>query len=262
MAIDVEPTIFGEITDHRPLLVMLHAFPLDRRMWHPQIAGLAHHVPVLALDLPGFGRSRDFETAPRMHDWADAVAQAIDDRSAGQPIIVAGLSMGGYVALHLTRRYKEMVSGLILCDTRAGADTQEGRIARNATISMVETDGIEPLADANVLKLLSPAASPEVYTFTRELILDQTADGIVNALTTMRDRVDSTDLLPSLDIPVLVVVGSEDILTPPQDAEAMAAAAPGSELVVLQGAGHLSNLEKPNDFNNAVASFLGDSFLA
>lgn len=261
MAIDVEPMIFSEIADHRPLLVALHAFPLDRRMWRPQLTGLAHFVPVLCLDLPGFGRSFEFETQPEMDSWADATATVIRDRSGDRPIILAGLSMGGYVAMQITRRHRELVSGLILCDTRAEADTPEGRTSRNATMRMVEEHGVSALADEMTPKLLSPSATPEIREMVRSLVHDQTSAGILDALTMMRDRPDSTDLLPSLDIPVLVIVGSDDSLTPPRDAESMAAAIPGSELVVIQGAGHLSNLEKPHEFNNAVGAFLGDDFL-
>jgi pimeloyl-ACP methyl ester carboxylesterase len=261
MTIDVEPMLFGEIADHRPLLVLLHAFPLDRRMWSPQISGLAHLVPVMSLDLPGFGRSRDFEVAPDMSRWTDAVANAIQERCGERPVVVAGLSMGGYVALHLIRTQRDLISGLILCDTRAEADTPEARAARDETVRMVGQRGVGVLADTMIPKLLAPSADDEVRDVVRGLILEQDPSAIQAALRTMRDRPDSRDLLPSLDIPVQVIVGSDDSLTPPADSEAMAAAAPGSELVVIPGAAHLSNLEKPRDFNNAVAAFLGDAFL-
>jgi len=262
MAIDVEPTLFGDLADHRPLLVLLHAFPLDRRMWRPQVNGLAHILPVLTIDLPGFGRSIELEVAPNMDSWADAVAQAIEDRCQERPVVVCGLSMGGYVALHLVRRHRKLVSGLMLCDTRAEADTDEGRAARDAAILAIRERGMAPLAEAMLPKLLAPVADEATRDATRTLILEQPPDAARNALQTMRDRSDSRDLLPTLEIPVLIVVGSDDVLTPPADSEQMAASTPGSELVVIPHAGHLSNLEQPHAFNTAVSAFLGDAFLS
>ncbi|MCD4748125.1 MAG: alpha/beta hydrolase [Thermoanaerobaculales bacterium] len=261
MAIDVEPVLYGEITDHRPLLLLLHAFPLDSRMWRPQAQGLAHLAPVLTLDLPGFGKSREVALPKSLDAWADAVAETTSEVAGERPVVVAGLSMGGYVALRLIARHRDLVSGLILADTRSGNDHQEVRTARDEAITEVAADGIEPLAQSMLPKLLSEHCGQELADAVHTIMLDQDPIGIMAALTAMRDRPDSSNLLPKTNIPVLVIVGAEDTLTPPEESEAMAAAIPGARLAVVPNSGHLTNLENPIVFNETVASFLKDEFL-
>lgn len=254
---DLEPwPLAFDLYDSRPLLVLIHAFPLDRRMWQWQAEPLSDLARILTVDLPGFGESAAPSASPTLDQWADELDSLLDDLVGGDPVVVGGLSMGGYVALRLAACHPERLDGLILADTRAGADSEEGREARDQAIFEVRRHGAPALVKALLPKLLSPEASPEAIEFAREIMLEQRPESIAGALAAMRDRPDSTDVLPSIRVPTLVVVGDADTLTPPSEAEAMARALPDSWLVKIPSAGHLANLEAPDQFNTAIAAFL------
>lgn len=245
-----------DLYDSRPMLVLVHAFPLDRRMWRWQAEPLSDVARVLTVDLPGFGESAAPSASATIDEWADELDNLLDDLVGGDPVVVGGLSMGGYVALRLAARHPERLDALVLADTRAGADTDEGRAARDQAIFQVRRHGTPPVVEGLLPKLLSPEASPEAAAFAREIMLEQRPESIAAALGAMRDRPDSTDILDSIGVPALVIVGDADTLTPPSEAEALARALPDSWLVKIPRAGHLANLEAPEQFNAAVAAFL------
>ena len=167
--------------------------------------------------------------------------------------------MGGYVAFEFCRQYPERVAGLILAATRAGADSAEVKDARDKAAGVAIAEGTVAIAEGMLPKLLAPGnykAQPDLVDFVREMMQETSEDGVVGALTAMRDRPDSTPDLPALDVPVLILHGQEDQLIPLAEAEAMAAALPKAKLVVVPGAGHLPNLEQPEIFNDAVREFL------
>ena len=167
--------------------------------------------------------------------------------------------MGGYVAFEFARRYPEKVAGLILAATRAGADSPEVKEARDKAAGVAIAEGTPAIAEAMLPKLLAPDSyenQPDLVDFVREMMLETSEDGIVGAQAAMRDRPDSTPDLAGLKVPVLVIHGEEDQLIPLAEAEAMAAALPMSRLEVIPGAGHLPNLEKPQEFNDAGREFL------
>jgi pimeloyl-ACP methyl ester carboxylesterase len=242
----------------RPL-VLIHAFPLSGAMWKRQIGPLAHHCRVIAPDLRGFGASQIGPGSTSMDQYADDLAGLLDQLGLGaQRVALGGLSMGGYIAFAFLRRYRERVGALILADTRAQADTEEGRQGREQNARLAEEQGPGAIADQMLPKLLSSHASAELRAEVRQMIVGNDRAGIAAALRAMTARPDSTPLLATIDVPALIVVGAEDGLTPPSDARAMHQAIAGSRLVEIAQASHLANLEAPEPFNAAVQGLLGD----
>jgi 3-oxoadipate enol-lactonase len=227
-------------------VVLLHAFPLSSAMWQPQIEALGQQYRIVTPDLRGFG-SRAGETGS-IAEMADDVAGLI-----AEPVVLGGLSMGGYVALAFARKYPEKLRALILADTKAEADDATGKANRDKMIAFAETHTARDVIDSVMPKM---AIQPHAIEQIRAIASAQPIAGIVNAVRAMRDRPDSTDLLPAIRVPTLVLVGSADALTPPPLAQALAGRIAGARLEVIPGAGHISNLENPAAFNRAVQSFL------
>jgi 3-oxoadipate enol-lactonase len=230
----------------RPL-VLLHAFPFDRRMWQGiALPGRTLIVP----DLRGFGESplRPFVIA----DLADDVASLLD--ALGLPrAAVGGLSMGGYVALAFARRHRDRLEGLVLADTKAGPDSAEARQGREEAIALVRTQGVPGYLDKHLPRLLS-AAAPEPVRNRARTLGNQSAASVITGLEALRDRPDRRPELPDIACPTVIIVGSEDGLTPLSEAKVLAEAIPQARLVEIPGAGHLANLEAPEAFARAVAT--------
>lgn len=242
-------------------VVLLHAFPLNRKMWAPQVAELSARRRVITPDFRGHGESGVAEEDATMERLAEDVRGLLDHLKL-ERVALGGLSMGGYVALAFVRRWPERVAALVLADTRASADTEEGRKERYATAELAQREGSAAIADLMTPKLLGPATlerKPEVVAAVREMILEASPGGIARALRGMAARPASSDLLPQIKCPTLIVVGEQDGLTPAADSEAMAEAIPGSTLVKIPEAGHLSNLEQPEKFNSALSGFLKEA---
>lgn len=254
-----EPTGL-EVALHRPAVVFLHAFPMNRRMWRPQIEALADRgIPCVAPDYPGFGEAPPWPFPPTIDDYARYVLERLEALRVPQAVFV-GLSMGGYVAFALYRRAPERFRGLVLADTRATADTEAARARRLQLIEATrQARSVEPLVEAHIDKFFTPrtrAERPAVVQEAERLMRTTTPVGAIQALWAMADRPDSTDLLTRMDFPVLVVVGAEDPLTPPVEAQAMADRLPRADLVVLPEAAHLANMERPEAFNEALSAYL------
>lgn len=239
-------------------VVLLHAFPLNRMMWEPQIAALFGECRCIAPDLRGFGDSP--RSGPYSIDqYADDVVALLDALQI-ERAVVGGLSMGGYVALALWRRHRKRIRALVLADTRSGADTDEGKQKRGELIALAQSEGSAAVADRQITGLLGKSTrekQPELVDRIRSIMAGESPAGIVGALEAMRDRPDSTPLLAGIDVPTLIVVGDEDVVTPPKEARAMHEAIRGSRLEVIPAAGHLSNLERPAAFNAALSDFVG-----
>jgi 3-oxoadipate enol-lactonase len=232
---------FGE----GPPLVLLHAFPFDRRMWaDTRVSGRR----VIAPDLRGFGESplRPFTIA----DLADDVASLLDALGLARAAI-GGLSMGGYVAMAFAHRHRARLEALVLADTKAGPDTPEARQARGEAIALVRDQGVAAYLDQQLPRLLSLGASPAVRAHARTLG-QQPPASVIAGLEALRDRPDRRGELGHITCPTLVIVGTEDALTPPAEARAMAEAIPHARLAELPKAGHLANLEAPEAFAAAL----------
>jgi 3-oxoadipate enol-lactonase len=241
-----------------PVVLMLHGFPFDRSMWRGQIEKLSSGFRVIAPDLRGHGGTSVTSGPSLMEDMAEDVLALLDELNVPRAV-VCGLSMGGYVALALYRAHPSRVRALVLADTRPRADTEDARRAREENARRSLSEGMRPIADAMLPKLLSTRtreSAPEVVARVREMMLGVNAEGAASALRGMALRRDQTDLLSKIDVPALVIVGSEDAVTPPSDAEAMRELIEGSRLVVIVGAGHVSNVERPEEFDRALVEFL------
>lgn len=241
-----------------PAAVLLHAFPLSGEMWRPQIQALARHARLVLPDLPGFGRSPRQKT-PSVPAMAQAVAELLDQLGIREPVFIGGLSMGGYAAFEFARQFPERVRGLGLFSTRAAADTEEAKVKRMKTSALIQEAGLESLIQAmipNLLGITTRKTHPETEVWVREMILRNEAGGVTDALKAMAERRDSSPLLSSMRVPVMVAAGDEDLFIPWEESETMQRAIPGSVLTRLQGAGHLVNLESPEAFNEALGFFL------
>ena len=235
-------------------LLLIHGFPLDHTLWDPQIAAFASQRRVVAPDLAGFGIS-----SAAGHESLDAHADdlaALLDHLGIARAVVAGLSMGGYIAFALWRRHPARVGGFVLACTRAASDTEAGRAGRYQMATAIEQRGVGVLADAMLPKLVAPGAAPDVVATVLAMMRRQPAAGCITALKAMAARPDSTPTLATITVPTLVVAGDLDAIIPATEAEAMAEAIPGAHWVLVPGAGHLANLEEPGAFNAAVRGFL------
>ena len=242
----------------RPLL-LLHGYPLSRAIWQPQLEGLLDAAWMVAPDLRGHGETEASEGAYSMKLLAEDAAALLEELGITQPVVVGGLSMGGYAALAFYRLLPKRVAGLILAATRAGADSPEGRAAREKAAATAREQGAGAIADAMLPKLLAPrtyAENPALVERVRTIMAGTSVAGIAGALMGMRDRPDSTALLAEIDRPVLVIHGADDQLIPPSEAEAMHLRLSRSRLELVPGAGHLLNMEQPASFNAAVRNFL------
>lgn len=239
-------------------VLLIHGFPFDSAMWRHQLEGLQWQS--FAPDLPGLGDSSELGSADKysMETYAAALVEILDEFKLEQ-VVACGLSMGGYIIFELLRRYPERIGAAVLCNTKAPADTPEGKRARDAMAGKALEDGMETVAAALIPKVLArvtQATKPDVVREVTEMILRQPVGGTVGALWALRERPDSTPLLPEIPVPVLVIAGDDDQITPSAGMEEMARAIPGAKFVRLEAAGHLSPLEQPAAFNAAVNDFL------
>jgi pimeloyl-ACP methyl ester carboxylesterase len=244
-----------------PPLVLLHGFPFNRSMWSEQAEALSARYRVITPDLRGLGETTaaaDGDEPATMNLMAQDVA-ALMERLGIARAAIGGLSMGGYVALALVHKFRLRVRALVLADTRPQADTDEARANREQQAQKALAEGMDSLADAMLPKLLAPSTlseQPSIVERVRRMITSTRAEGAAAALRGMAQRSDRTFFLPDIIAPTLIIVGSEDRITPLADAELMRREIRGSRLEVIEGAGHVSNLERPMQFNYALKDFL------
>jgi pimeloyl-ACP methyl ester carboxylesterase len=238
-------------------VLFVHGFPHDRSLWTPQMQGLTVQARCYAVDLRGFGETTALPPYS-MDQYADDLAGLMDVLHIERAVI-AGLSMGGYIALAMWRRHPTRVRGFVLSNTRAGADSDEGREKRKNLMKVTREQGSSAVADAMITGMLGKttrAKRPETVNAVHRMISSAPVEGVIGALQAMMDRPDSTPTLATIEVPTLVVTGDEDALIPIEDVRSMHAGIRGSSLEVIAGAGHLSNLERPAAFNHVVSEFL------
>jgi 3-oxoadipate enol-lactonase len=231
-------------------LLLLHAFPLDARMWEAQLSAFSGVLPVIAPHLPGFGGTEPAGEVMTMGATADRVLAELD-RAGVNRAMVCGLSMGGYVAFELWRRARHRFAGVVLANTRAEPDTEEAAAGRRGLAERLRREGNGFLVETPP-PLLSQGAPEDLWAYVRRLIADQPADAIAAASLGMAERPDSRPDLPGIDVPTLVITSADDTLIPSAVSAPMADAIPGATLLVIEGAGHVSNLEQPDTFSGAL----------
>ncbi len=247
-----------------PPVILLHAFPVDRRLWEDVATQLPEQgIDPIVPDLRGFGSNGDeLPTQPSLDVLADDVVALIEETGQGSAVI-AGVSMGGYVAMNIARRYPNLVAGLILVDTKAGQDPPAGREGRLAFADRIEAEGSGWVADAMVPNLISDATIAKasgVELRVREQIADCPPATIAWIQRAMANRPDSFDVLDEFEGPVLLIVGSEDLLAPPAEAVAMAEAAHQATLIEIPDVGHLTPIESPKAVSISIAEWLYEQF--
>lgn len=246
---------YTDVGSGAPVL-LLHAFPLSGAMWQSQMAAFQATHRLIVPDLRGFGGT-DAPPGPyTMDQQADDVAALLDHLGVEQVTLV-GLSMGGYISFAFLRRYPQRVRALVLADTRAGADDTIGKARREANARIAETQGAASIAELMIPSLVAPTAAQSVRDTLREIIVANSPDGIAGALRGMAQRPDSTPDLATISVPTLIIVGADDTLTPPSEAQILHAGIAGSRMVTIPECGHIANLEQPAAFNAALGAFLG-----
>ena len=241
-----------------PPVVLIHGYPFNRSLWTEQAEALNSKYRVVVPDLRGFGESDSSEGTATMARMAEDVA-ALMDALAIEQAVIGGLSMGGYVALAFARMFPARMRALVLADTRAQADTEEGKQTRHQQAEKALSEGMAGIADAMLPKLLTPetvSKRPELVKRIRDMMLKTKPEGAAAALLGMAERDDQTEFISSIRVPTLILVGREDAITPVTDSETMQSRIEGSRLVVIENAGHVSNLEQTEQFNDALLGFL------
>jgi pimeloyl-ACP methyl ester carboxylesterase len=246
-----------------PIVLLVHGFPLDHSMWNSQIDSLAARARVIAPDLRGFGSSPIGIVDPvrgiSMEQYAGELAELLDALGVGEPIVLIGLSMGGYIAWQFVRKFAARLRALVLCDTRALADTPEGRAGRLEMAENVAVWGSARVAEILGPKLLSARSletQPELMAEIRHVISRQAPASIAAAQRGMACRPDVTSMLPDICVPTLVLVGELDAISTPAEMRAIADAIPRAEYVEIAAAGHMTSMENPAAVNDALLRFI------
>lgn len=249
---------FDDTATGLPVL-LIHGFPLSRKMWRPQATALAKAgYRVITPDLPGFGESPPLSGSASMDAYADAVIGVLD-RLKIDRAVVGGMSMGGYVLLDLLERYPQRLAAALFLVTRAAADDAAGRVRRGDLAGAVRGGDREVVPDAFEKLLFAPGTPqkrPELVASVRKLMDAAAPEGVAGGLLAMRDRKDYLALLPTFHLPALVIGAAEDLAIPPSHAEALAAGLPDAELHIIANAGHMANLEQPEAFNRILLDYL------
>ena len=241
-------------------IVFLHAFPLNRSMWEPQVKGLKSQFRIITVDLRGHGKSEAPMWRYSLDQFAEDTKNLLDHLGIAKAVFV-GLSMGGYILFSLYRKYPSLFDALVLADTRATADTPEAKSTRFSMAQIAYKRGSSTIADLMLPKLLGQTSlshRQDLVKQLRHMITANQISGIVGDLMAMEERPDSTPLLRKLNIPTLVIVGEEDLASPPTEVQSMAEHIPGAKFIIIPEAGHVSNLEQPELFNQSIQKFLGE----
>ncbi len=242
----------------KPPVVFLHGFPFSQKMWHPQVEALQNNYPLITFDHRGHGESDAGDGQFMLEFMLDDLIGLLDHLKIEQAVL-CGLSMGGYIALRAVERNPERVKALVLCDTRCEADSNEAKLQRAASIRTIKEKGVPAFAEG-FLKAVFTAQSfqtaPAAVDLIRQIILKNPALGITGTLLALASRTDTSAVLPKIHVPTLIMVGDQDTITPPSAAETLHKGIAGSELQILSGAAHMSNLENAVAFNQHLLAFL------
>lgn len=243
-------------------IVFLHGFPMDHTFWSETVSRISKNHHVVTPDLRGFGRTPTNDEKTSMETFADDVAELIQNQlKLSVPVVLCGLSMGGYVAMQFIRKYPKLLSGLILTDTRTLPDTETVAANRILHAEKLEKQGPESLVDGMLPRIFGPWAmknEPELVKKTRDMMIRQPIRGIAAAARGMAERPDTSDVLESIECPVLVVCGEDDASSPPSEMLEIAQRISNSTFVEIPKAGHLPPIETPQHYVDAVERFMNE----
>ncbi|MDZ7361148.1 MAG: alpha/beta fold hydrolase [candidate division KSB1 bacterium] len=241
-----------------PAILFAHGFPFSRAIWQPQITAFAKTHRVIAPDLRGHGQSSAPAGIYAMETFADDLHHLIEERKCG-PVVLVGHSMGGYISFAFYRNFPQKVRALILFCTRASADSEEGKAARENLAQRAEREGPAAVAEQMLPKMLAPATAasrPELVAQVRDFMLATSVNGLTGSLRGMAARPSAVELLPKIAVPTLVVAGENDLIIPASEAATMAKTIPNAELAMISHAGHLASLENPDEVIVRMQQFL------
>lgn len=239
-------------------VVFIHGFPFNHSMWEPQMLALPNEYRAIAFDVRGHGDSDVADGIYSIEFFVDDLIALLDHLVLNQ-VVVCGLSMGGYIALRAIERHPERFKGVILCDTRSEADSNEGKVKRSASIKAVKTNGVKAFVEGFLKAVFAPQtfqSNPTAIETVRKMMEANSPLGICGTLLALAARTDTTASLSAIKVPTLILVGEHDTLTPVLASQAMHEKVAGSELVVIPNAAHMSNIENPEVFNTALLKFL------
>jgi pimeloyl-ACP methyl ester carboxylesterase len=242
-----------------PPLLLIHGFPLDHTMWRHQIERFKATHRVIAPDLRGFGQSDVSTGTVTMRKFANDLVEVLERLDETRPVVVCGLSMGGYIAWQFAQHRRQQLAALILCDTKAAGDTSDAALTRLESAERLEREGTSFLANSMLPKLfgdLSAENQPPYVQETAAVIMRTDPRACAAAQRGMAEREDYRPRLADIDVPTLVICGEKDVISPPKEMQEIAASIPGAKYVEIPGASHLAPLEKPEPVNQAMAEFL------
>jgi 3-oxoadipate enol-lactonase len=255
---DINVSYLTDGTEHAETILFVHGFPLDKSMWLHQLNAFKTDFRVIAPDVRGHGETEEGDKPFSIDLFGDDLI-CFMDRLQLEKVILCGLSMGGYIALNAVSRFPERFSSLVLTDTSCRADTPVAREKRMQTIIAIEQNGLEKYAEESLNRLFAPeslAYKTDETEAVRQMILNTPITSIFNTLKALASREESCSKLSEINIPSLIITGQSDIITPPEIAEFMHQQLPYSRLHILEDAGHMSNMENPDGFNEQLWMFL------
>lgn len=243
------------------VVVFVHGFPFDHRMWQPVISRLSvQGFRCVAPDLRGFGQSDFTEGVVSIERFAEDIAAILESLRIEEPIILCGLSMGGYISLQFAKKFPKRLKTLVLCDTKTAADSPEAAENRRRTADSLPQDGLGPLVEGMIPKVLCEKTlkeKPQLLAALKEQMLSHHPLGVAAAARGMAERRDSSDILAALDCPVWVLCGDQDAISPPAEMQAMAETAKTSRFALIADSGHLAPLENPEQWTSEFLEFYG-----
>jgi 3-oxoadipate enol-lactonase len=244
--------------DGAPVIIFIHGFPFNKSMWNKQVKALKNNYRLIAYDVRGHGNSdvgnEDFSIELFVKDLLNLMDALNIDRT-----ILCGLSMGGYIALNAIENYPDRFDALILSDTNCISDTPEVKEKRMKTIESIKKDGVEKFADESMNNFFAPeslSTKKKEIAAVRDMIVNTSKQTLYKTLQAFYERKETCSRLPEIKVPVLIMVGKEDIITPPAAALTMHEKIKGSIIHIIDHAGHLSNMENLGEFNNRLTEFL------
>jgi 3-oxoadipate enol-lactonase len=249
--------LYCEVQGQGPPLLFVHGFPISGAMWRPTVERLGDGWRCIVPDLRGHGQSGASQQVT-IARFADDLAELLDALNERDPAVIIGLSMGGIIAFEFYRRHRRRVRALVLCDTRANADTPEAAARREALAQTALREGSRAVADSMIDGVFAPDAPAELKAHWHAVMAQTPPVGVAAAARALAQRPESFSTLPQIDCPTLVVVGAVDTLTPVESMREIHRLIRGSRLEEIPGAGHLPPVEQPDHFTRGLRSFLNE----